>query len=150
MTENARTLLTKFRISDDDLGARPTISDAYHAYCTKRYAYGEAFRELKEAIEELHDVLDGPLRSACLVPEGKDWTLKEDDDDGLFIQVWSGPKQRRRRKKEEIALKQLSGNTKSEKSLGDVLADALASRPGPEPPRQTHPLLRLRKAAVAG
>jgi hypothetical protein len=143
MANNAHTLLSKFRVSDDDLEALPTISDAYHAYCGKRYAYGAAFKDLNEAIRQLHDVLDGPLRSARLVPEGKDWTFKEDYDDGLFIQVWSEPKQRGRRK-EEVPLKHLSGKT--EEGLGEILADALASKPAPEPPRQT----RLRAVGRRG
>jgi hypothetical protein len=100
------TTLSTFRISDENLDADPSISEAYNDYGNKRYALHAAFKDLKEATRKLHDLLEGPLRSASLIPEGKDWTFKEDAEDGLFIQVWSEPKQRGRRKP-EVPIKQL-------------------------------------------
>ncbi len=74
------TVLNTFRISDNDFQADETINDAYGEYTSKRAAFSEAVREFKEAAKTLHEQLDEPLRSAGFIPEGKDWTLKEDDD----------------------------------------------------------------------
>ena len=90
--------LSEFRVSQDNLSVDPIIEEAYDGYGAKRFEFGEAHKALTEAIKKLHDLLDGPLRAAALVPEGKDWTLTEDDDDGLLVQVWSEPRQRGRRK----------------------------------------------------
>ncbi len=102
------TALSTFRISEENLDADPSLKEACDAYRMKRYEFADALKELKVTTKKLHDLLDGPLRSAGFVPEGKDWTLKEDvEGDGLFIQVWSEPKQRGRRKP-EVPIRQLS------------------------------------------
>lgn len=102
------TALSTFRIGEENFNADPSLKEACDAYRMKRYEFGDALKELKVATKKLHDLLDGPLRSAGLVPEGKDWTFKEDDEgDSLFIQVWSEPKQRGRRKP-EVPFRQLS------------------------------------------
>ena len=97
--------LSTFRISDSNLNGDPTIKEPYDLYCQKSLAFGEAMSEFKEASKKLHALLDGPLRSAGLIPAGKDWTFKCDPVEGLAIQV-SEPKQRRRRKA-EVPLRQL-------------------------------------------
>jgi hypothetical protein len=107
--------LSKFRVSEDNLSADPTVEDAYVVYCAKRFEFGEARKALNEAMKKLHDLLDGPLRLDGLIPEGKDWTFKEDDDDGLCIQVWSEPKQRGR-KKPEVPFRQISFPAKRPKA----------------------------------
>lgn len=101
------TPLSTFRISEENLAVDTTVTQAYDDYCDKREAFGEAVKALKEATESLHAALDAPLRTSGAVPEGKDWTLKEDDDDGLLIHVWSESRQRWRRKP-EVPLRQLS------------------------------------------
>lgn len=102
-----QTALSTFRISENDLGADPVIKEAYGQYESKIWEFGDALRELNEATKKFHDLLDGPLRSAGLIPEGKDWTLKSADNDGIFIHVWSEPRQRGKRKA-EVPSKHLS------------------------------------------
>jgi len=102
-----QTALATFRLGDVDLEADPLIKEPYNDFESKRWAFGDALRHLNEATKKLHDLLDGPLRSAGLIPEGREWTLKDDKDDGLVIQVWSEPKQRGKRKA-EVPLKRLA------------------------------------------
>jgi hypothetical protein len=105
---NGATILSTFRISEVDLEHDQTVSAAYDEYSARRYAFGEALKELRSAVKVLHQELDGPLRSAGLIPEGKDWTFKECVyDGGIFIQVLSEPR-RRGRRKPEVPLKQLA------------------------------------------
>jgi hypothetical protein len=133
MTNDSQKLLSKFRVSADDLDAHPTIKEAYRDYDSKRDACGEAHKDLKEALKKLHGVLDEPLRSAGLVPESKDWTLK-DDENGLLIQVWSEPRQSGRRKA-EVPLKQLAPkNTEPNSALVEI--SALNPTSATDPPRR--------------
>jgi len=113
---NTPKLLSKFRISDGNLEKDPTIKEAYGLYSDKRYELGKARKALNEASKKLHDLLDGPLRSTGLIPQGKDWTLTEDENDlGLIIQVWSEPRQRGR-KKPELPLQQVAFAVKAPKA----------------------------------
>jgi hypothetical protein len=105
---NTRKPEAKFLIEDDELWADRTIEKAYDGYTDKRAEFCAARGALIDSIEKLHQVLDEPLRSAGLVPEGKHWSFKEDDDgDGLYIYIWAEPRLRGRRKK-EIAVQQIS------------------------------------------
>jgi hypothetical protein len=98
---NPPKLLNKFRISEKNLEADPAIQEAYDTYSEKRFEFGQARKALNEASKNLHELLDGPLRSAGYMSQGKDWTLTEPEDElGLIIQVWSEPKRRGRRKPE--------------------------------------------------
>jgi hypothetical protein len=74
---NAAKLLSKFQISRANLQADPKIEEAYDTYSDMREKFGDARRALDAASKALHDLLDGPLRSAGYIPEGKDWTLTE-------------------------------------------------------------------------
>ena len=88
---NIPKLLTRFRVSDSNLEKDPMTKEAYGVYSDKRYELGKARKALNETSKKLHDLLDGPLRSSGLVPQGKDWTLTEDEEElGLIIYVWSG------------------------------------------------------------
>src|SRR5690242_16835316 len=78
---NDSRLLSKFRISDDNLEGDQPIYEAYNEYSSKRYEFREARTALNRAITTLHDLLDEPLRSAGLIPGDKDWTLREDDEE---------------------------------------------------------------------
>jgi hypothetical protein len=60
MTNDAR-LITRFRVSDDDLEKDPTISEVYNDYVNKRWEFGKAASELKEATKKLYTALDEPL-----------------------------------------------------------------------------------------
>jgi hypothetical protein len=91
-------LLSKFRITDENLRKAPAIGDSYCEYVDKLGEFRNARYDLNAAQAKLHSLLDGQLRSSELVPQGKTWTLAQDDEDGLSIQVWSEPKQRGRRK----------------------------------------------------
>ena len=62
--------------------------------------FGESRKGLIETNKKLHTLLDVPLRSAGFIPEGKDWTLSDNDLEGLFIHVWAEPRQRGRKKPE--------------------------------------------------
>lgn len=100
--------LNTFRISESDWGSDQAIKEAYGTYGTKLYEFGTAMRELKETTKKLHDLLDGPLRESGLIPDGKDWTLKDDEDGmGIYIQVWSEPRHRGRRRP-DVPTRQLS------------------------------------------
>jgi hypothetical protein len=113
---NSTKPLSRFRVSDSNLEKDPTIKEAYGTYSDKRYEFGKAHKALNEAIKKLHDLLDGPLRSAGLVPQGKDWTLTEDENElGLIIHVWSEPKQRGRRRP-ELPIQQVSFPSKGPKA----------------------------------
>ena len=101
------TPLSTFRISYDHLETNEAIKDAYTDFLNKRDAFGEAAKDFKQATKTLHELLDGPLRSLGHIPDGKDWTLKEDEEDGLFIHVWSEPRQRGRRRP-AVPMKELS------------------------------------------
>jgi hypothetical protein len=93
-------LLSKFRITEDNLEANETINDAYDNYIQKRIEHRRARQALNEASAMLCELLDVPLRSAGLVPEGRAWTLNMDEDNGLNINVWSEAPQRGKRKAE--------------------------------------------------
>jgi hypothetical protein len=111
MTDDSR-LLTTIRISEDDIYSE-NFEDPYDNYLSARRDFGNAQRALNKAIKTLHKELDEPLRSAGLVPEGKDWTLKEDPQrDGLMIYVWSEPK-RRGRKRRDPPMNELTFATKN-------------------------------------
>lgn len=105
---NDPKLLNRFCLCGDDLDKNAEIKKAYDHYSDKRYNFGQAAREFKEATKEFHEALDAPLRAQGLVPEGKDWTLKEDDQDGICIYVWSEPKRSGRQRRSEIPVKQLA------------------------------------------
>jgi hypothetical protein len=104
MTVETPKLLTKFRISEDNLTNHQSINDAYREYIGKRSEFGEARKRLREATNKLHALLDAPLRSEGLVPDGKEWTLKEDEDDGLFVFVWAEST----RQRTDVPLRRLS------------------------------------------
>jgi hypothetical protein len=105
--------LNTFRISETDWEGDQAIKGAYDTYSSKLFDFGQAMRELKQATKELHDLLDVPLREAGLIPDGKDWTLKDDEDGmGVYIQVWAEPRQRGRRKS-DVPTKQLSFRSKA-------------------------------------
>ena len=112
---NAPRLHSQFKISDKNLDRNEPTKDAYEAYTGKRRAFCEARRELNDSIKLLHDLLDAPLRAAGHVPEGKDWSLKDDDYDGLIIYVWSEPRQKGRRKA-EVPTQQISFSSKEGKA----------------------------------
>jgi hypothetical protein len=98
---NKHVPISSFQVSDDDLETNQQVGAAYREFYSRRCAFGEAAKALKEATNSLHSLLDEPLRSAGLIPDGKEWTLKESDGyDGLIIQIWSEPRQRGRRKPE--------------------------------------------------
>lgn len=119
---NDNKLLAKFRVSDDDLYKESSIGKAYDEYFEKRSQFGVAASELKAATKTLHEVLDGPLRAQGLVAEGRDWTFKEDDDDGICISVWSETK-KSGRQRSDIPIRQLT--FANNKTLGDILGPAL-------------------------
>lgn len=109
---NDPKLLNQFRVTEEDLYSEPSTKEAYDDYMAKRREFGDALRAFHESTKMLHCVLDRPLRTAKLVPDGKDWTLKEHDtDDGLMIYIWSEPKQRGRRRP-EVPTQRLSFSTK--------------------------------------
>ena len=113
---SASKVISRFRVSDGNLERDQATKEAYGAYSDKRYELGKARKALNEASKKLHDLLDGPLRSTGLVPQGKDWTLTEDEEDlGLIICVWSEPRQRGR-KKPELPIQQLSFPSKGPKA----------------------------------
>jgi hypothetical protein len=126
MTNDAR-LISRFRVSDDDLEKDQTIKEVYDDYCDKRWKFGQAASELKEATKKLYAALDWPLRSQGLVPEGRGWSFKEDDDDGICISVLSEPP-RRGRQRSEIPVRQLSLTTASANNGGSSHPDATVKR----------------------
>ena len=94
-------LLTKFRISDEDLSVDENLSRAFQNYIARCAEFCDAKNELKETIAELREALSEPLRSSGLVPEDGEWTFKEDDSRrALVVYVWSQPRYKGRRKKE--------------------------------------------------
>jgi hypothetical protein len=97
---NKQLPIATFRISEDDLEGNSSVVEAYGEFTNKLCEFGEISRLLKEATKKLHDLLDEPLRSAGFVSHDKEWTLKDDNLEGLIIQVWSEPRQRGRRKPE--------------------------------------------------
>ena len=107
MTIEAPQLLSKFRVSDDDLDSDPAVRAAYHEYCGKRSNFANARRELNKSTAKLHQLLDAPFRSEGLIPQGKEWTLKEDDEDGLVVFVWDKSRSRGRQRA-DVPLKRVS------------------------------------------
>jgi hypothetical protein len=101
------TAISTFRISDADLKQDPTIHKAYEKYCEKRIEFGQVVKGFKETARALHAMLEGPLRAAGFLPDGKDWSLKDCDFEGILVQVWDEPR-RSGKRKAEVPMKQLS------------------------------------------
>lgn len=104
---NESKLLAQFRVHESDLEGDQNVLEAYSAYCSKRSEFSEAHRAFNEASRELHRLLDGPLHSNGLVPNGSHFTFKDDRDEGLYVYVWSESKQRGKRRP-EVPLQRLA------------------------------------------
>jgi len=99
----SRKQIRKFNISEDELRLKPAIESAYLKYFNKHYNAVAAREEERAAQQELHAVLDADLRLQGLVPEGKEWTLTENVNDGIYVIVWDEPRKRPGRKKTKLA-----------------------------------------------